>query len=63
MTLKKMMRSKKSAVMMPNIAGMISGMMLGFAAACMVKKYYKDKNSLRSRAKKAFRTIENSISL
>ncbi|HBR32132.1 MAG TPA: hypothetical protein DD733_08630 [Clostridiales bacterium] len=59
----KMMKSRRSAMMMSNIAGMITGLMLGFVGACFLHKVRKNQKSLKNRAKKAFKTIENTISL
>lgn len=57
------LKSKRAALMMSNLAGMISGIAIGAAGTCMLKRYYKNRNSLKSRAKKAFKTIEDTIAM
>jgi hypothetical protein len=58
-----MLKSKKTAMLMSNLAGMISGIALGITASCLVKRYLKDRNSLKGKAKRAFKTIEDTISM
>lgn len=58
-----MLKSKRNALIISNVAGMISGMCIGYAAACSMRNYMTNRNSLRNKAKKAFRTIEKRIPL
>ena len=58
-----MIKNNKTAMLISNIAGMVSGILLGFAGACMIARYTRSRNNLRNRAKKAFRTIENTLSM
>jgi len=53
------LKSRKDALILSNIAGMVSGFLLGAAAVFAVMQCMKRKKSIRCRAKKAFRTIEN----
>ncbi|PKM62509.1 MAG: hypothetical protein CVU97_05050 [Firmicutes bacterium HGW-Firmicutes-21] len=57
------MKSKKSAMLMSNIAGMISGILLVMAGAYILKRRHANNNSLRSKAKRAFKTIEDTIAM
>lgn len=59
----KIKKTNKIALLMSNIVGMISGMMLGIAGAILLTKYQRNQKTLKNRAKKAFKAIENTISL
>lgn len=55
------LKSRKDALLISNIAGMISGILLGAAAVCVVMNCMKRKRSVKRRAKRAFKTIENKM--
>ncbi len=58
-----MLESRKNALLISNIAGMISGILIGITAVCLITDCVRRRNSVRRRAKKAFKTIENKISV
>ncbi len=58
-----MMKSRTSALFLANAAGMISGIIIGVVGACMLKKHMANRNSLKNRAKRAFKTIEDTIAM
>lgn len=56
-----MLESRKNALIISNIVGMISGILIGITAVCLVASCMRRKKSMRCRAKKAFKTIENKM--
>lgn len=58
-----MLESRKNALLISNIAGMISGILIGITAICLVTECIRRRNSVRCKAKRAFKTIENKISV
>ncbi|HAN20663.1 MAG: hypothetical protein A2Y15_04455 [Clostridiales bacterium GWF2_36_10] len=63
MQLMNMLKSKNPKFIVMNIIGIVTGMVVMFSAACMIRRYLMNRNSLRSRARKAFRTMGDKIPL
>lgn len=58
-----MLESKRNALIISNIAGMISGILIGITAVCLVTECTRRKNSVRCKAKRAFKTIESKMAV
>lgn len=55
--------TKCESLVTANLAGMISGFLIGYGTCCLMRRFMKHRNSLRCRAKRAFKTIEDTMSL
>jgi hypothetical protein len=57
-----MLKSNKNAMLISNIAGIVSGVLIAVTAVCLLTGI-KRRNSICGRAKRAFKTIENKIAV